>query len=76
MMSRGKCRPEKMPMALIISRRSFYCPNFATAPPRTEDVAYTAASSIVIATGSMSASGYGLTTEMNAPRRRWRSSTM
>ena len=32
MMSRGKCRPEKMPMALIISRRSFYCPNFATAP--------------------------------------------
>ena len=31
-MSRGKCRPEKMPMALIISRRSFYCPNFATAP--------------------------------------------
>ena len=29
----GKCRPEKMPMAVIISRRSFYCPNFATAPP-------------------------------------------
>ena len=28
----GKCRPEKMPMAVIISRRSSYCPNFATAP--------------------------------------------
>src|SRR5699024_1747567 len=32
MMSRGKRRPEKIPMAVIISRRFSYCPNFATAP--------------------------------------------
>ncbi|WP_228503486.1 hypothetical protein, partial [Corynebacterium suicordis] len=66
-------------MNLIIPPSHHQHPEFATAPssgtdenvllsswPRTEDVAYTAASSIVIATGSMSASGYGLTTEMNA----------
>ncbi|WP_219619657.1 hypothetical protein, partial [Corynebacterium riegelii] len=34
MISRGNCRPEKMPMDLIIPRRSSYCPNFATAPAR------------------------------------------